>query len=349
MSSNLAQPRLSVCIATYQRGAFIGETLDSILRQAAAGVELIVVDGASSDDTPRLITEAASRHPELRYHRESKNSGVDRDYDKAVGYATGDYCWLMTDDDLLLPGAVGRVLEAIESGPDLVVANSEVWNVDFTEKLETPRLAVAADTEYDATRKEQFFVSTANYLSFIGSVVVKRELWRERDRVSYYGSLFVHVGVIFQSPSFGSIKVIAQPLIMIRNGNAMWTPRSFEIWSFKWPGLLWSFADFPDHAKQAVCPREPWRRFGFLLFHRALGSYSMAEFKTFLADRALGPYRFRAFLAAVCPAALANLLAVLYYGIVKRHARVALYDVLRSRHAGIGSRLVARALGIFVR
>ena len=37
----------------------------------------------------------------LRYFRESVNSGVDRDYDKAVGYASGEYCWLMTDDDLL--------------------------------------------------------------------------------------------------------------------------------------------------------------------------------------------------------------------------------------------------------
>jgi abequosyltransferase len=184
VSSNPAQPKLSVCIATYQRGAFIGETLDSILRQMTADVELVVVDGASSDDTPRVVAEAASRHPELRYYRESKNSGVDADYDKAVGYATGDYCWLMTDDDVLLPGAVWRVLQAIESGPDLVVANSEVWNVDFTEKLEAPRLAVVTDIEYDAGHREQFFEKTANYLSFIGSVVIRRDLWRERDRVS---------------------------------------------------------------------------------------------------------------------------------------------------------------------
>jgi abequosyltransferase len=164
-----------------------------------------------------------------------------------------------------------------------------------------------------------------------------------------YGSLFVHVGVIFQSPGFESAKVIARPLIMIRNGNAMWTPRSFEIWSFKWPGLLWSFADFTDNVKQIVCPKEPWRGFRFLLFHRALGSYSMAGFKTFLADRTLGLERLIAYLTATCPGVLANLLAVLYYGIVKRYARLALYDVLRSRHASIVSRLTARALGVYLR
>jgi abequosyltransferase len=344
-----ARPRLSICIATYQRGAFIGETLDSILRQLTAEVEVVVVDGASSDDTPNVVAKAVSRHPGLRYHRESRNSGVDADYDKAVGYATGDYCWLMTDDDVLAPGAVRVVLDAIESGPDLVVANAEVWNVDFSRKLEASRLAITADTEYDGTRKEQFFVKTASYLSFIGSVVIKREQWLARDRVSYYGTLFVHVGVIFQKPSLGNVKIIAKPLIMIRNGNAMWTPRGFEIWSFKWPRVLWSFADLPESAKRAVCPEEPWRRFRFLLFHRALGSYSLAEFETFLADKPLSLQRVMTYLAALCPGALANFLVVLHHGMVKRFARVALYDVLRSRHATVASRLAARALGVLLR
>jgi hypothetical protein len=136
---------------------------------------------------------------------------------------------------------------------------------------------------------------------------------------------------------------------MIRNGNAMWTHRGFEIWSVKWPGLLWSFADFPDDAKRAVCPKEPWRRFTFLLFHRALGSYSMAAFKTFLVDKPLGLERVVAYLTALCPGALANFVAVLHHGIMKRHARVALHDMLCSRHASIVSRLAARALGVYLR
>jgi hypothetical protein len=75
----------------------------------------------------------------------------------------------------------------------------------------------------------------------------------------------------------------------------------------------------------------------------------MAGFKAFLADKTLGLERLAAYLTAMCPGALANLLAVLYYGIVKRYARLALYDVLRSRHASIVSRLTARALGVYLR
>jgi glycosyltransferase involved in cell wall biosynthesis len=315
----------------------------------AAGVELIVVDGASPDNTPDVVGGVAARHPELRYYREKVNSGVDGDYDKAVGYAAGEYCWLMTDDDVLVPGAVPRVLAALEGHPDLVVVNAEVRNVDLSVKLASPRLDVHGDLDYGVNRREDFFAKVAAYLSFIGGVVIRREVWLARERKSYYGTQFIHMGVMFQSPAIGAARVIAQPLILIRNGNAMWTPRAFEIWSFKWPALLWSFGDFSEATRRAVCPREPWRGFNFLLFHRALGSYSIAEFRKHLAGIARGRARVVAWVVALCPAVLANLAVVVYFGLFKRTARVELYEALRSRHAGSPSRLAARALGVDLR
>jgi len=343
------RPKLSICIATYNRAGFVAETLDSIVQQLTPEVELIVVDGASPDDTREVVGRMAVRCSALRYFREKENSGVDGDYDKAVGYAGGEYCWLMTDDDVLVPGALRRVLAALEGRPNLVVVNAEVRNVDLTAKLESPRLAIHADLTFGADQREEFFVRAANYLSFIGGVVIRRDAWLARDRASYYGTLFIHVGVIFQSPAIGNIKVIAQPLIMIRNGNAMWTPRGFEIWSFKWPALVWSFTDFSEAAKRSVCVREPWRGFKYLLFHRALGSYSMAEFRKYLVGIARGRTRIAAWAVARCPRGLANLAAVVYYGLFKRGSRIALYDVLRSRHAGATSRLAACVLGIRLR
>ena len=215
-----ASLRLSICIATFKRGNFIGQTLDSILVQMEPGVELLVVDGASPDNTPEVIKDYQSRHPGLRYYREQENSGVDRDYDKAVGYARGEYCWLMSDDDLLKPGALRRVLAAIGESSDLVVVNTEIWNADFSEKLLDRRLGITADVEYREADREKLLAEIANQLGFIGCVVIRRSLWLSRDRASYYGSLFIHVGVIFQLPAIKSVSVIAEPFIAIRDGNA---------------------------------------------------------------------------------------------------------------------------------
>ena len=341
-------PKLSICIATYNRSKFIGETLDSILVQMELGVELLVVDGASSDNTGVVMAQYLSQHPEIRYCREQVNSGVDRDYDKAVGYAKGEYCWLMSDDDILKPGAVQHVLSAIDGKIDLIVVNSEIWNADFSEKLLDRRLKISADIEYGKKEREQFFIETANQLGFIGCVVIRRSFWLARDRAHYFGTLFIHVGVIFQHTAIETAKVISEPLIAIRDGNATWAARTFEVWAIKWPELIWSFPDFSDESKQAVCPREQWRKYKFLFYHRAMGSYSLAEFHKFLSSRVNGLAWAKAYFVAAFPGKAANLIVVFYYLLLKRKSRLELFDVLCSRHASVTSRFFARAFGLTI-
>lgn len=338
-------PVLSICIATFNRCKFIGKTLDSILSQLLFGVEVLVVDGASTDDTQQVLEKYLPLHNRLRYYKEPVNSGVDRDYDKAVSYAKGEYCWLMSDDDLLKEGAINRVLSAIAEKVDLVVLNTEIWNADFSEKLLDRRLPITTDVDYRSMGPEHFFVETANQLGFVGCVVIRRRVWLARDRSPFYGTMFIHVGVIFQHPALESTKVVAEPLISIRNGNATWSARTFEVWSIKWPDLIWSFTDFSEAAKRKVCLREQWRRFKFLLYHRAMGSYSLVEFNKFLSHRATGFSRFRAYIAAAFPARGANLVVVLYYLILKRTARLELFDVLCSRHTTSVARFLASAFG----
>lgn len=340
--------KLSICIATHNRGKYIGETLDSILSQIGPGVELLVVDGASTDNTSEVMKQYASRHPVIRYYRETENSGVDRDYDKAVGYAKGEYCWLMSDDDRMKSGAIQRLMSEIDGRNDLIVVNTEIWNATFSEKLLDRRLTITKDIQYGTDDRERFFIQTANQLGFIGCVVIRRDFWLSRDRTSFYGTLFVHVGVIFQHRAVETAKVIAEPLIAIRDGNATWTARTFEVWAMKWPDLIWSFPDFSDSAKQAVCLREQWRRFKFLFSHRAMGTYSRTEFHKYLSSKANGLTWIKAYVAATFPGKVANLIVVFYYLLFKRSSRLALFDVLCSHYATPASRLFARTLGLKV-
>jgi len=121
----MRSPILSICIATYNRAGFIGETLDSILHQLTDEVEIVVVDGASTDATPTVMERYAADCPGLRYVRLPAKGGVDQDYCKAVECARGEYCWLFPDDDLFKPGAVKRVLDELRNGPCLVIVNAE--------------------------------------------------------------------------------------------------------------------------------------------------------------------------------------------------------------------------------
>ena len=292
---------------------------------------MVIVDGASPDDTAVVVARVVARCPVLRYRRQSENGGVDQDYDSAVAHARGEYCWLMTDDDVLVPGAVCSVLEALRSEPDLLVVNAEVRDAALDQVLEGSRFAAAGDLDFGAHQKEDYFRLLALPLLHRLGRDSTQAMAGARSRVLLRFA-FVHIGVIFQRPALLTVKAIAQPLIRIRYGNAMWTSRGFEIWTFKWPWLLWSFDDLSDEVKAAVSgAREPWRRFGHLLFQRAIGGYSIAEFDRFLSDKAHGRARIGARRAALCPGPLANLAAIVFLGLFRRQSRVALYDLLRSR------------------
>jgi len=340
---------LSICIATYNRGAFINQSLDSLLGQITGGVEIVVVDGASPDNTPEVMAEYVSLHPQIKYFREQENSGVDADFDKAVGYASGKFCWLMTDDDLLQPGAIEKVLAATAGDEDLIIVNSSIRNADLSVEFESHRLLFDDDREYTKVDHEMMFSETAAYLSFIGSVVIRRTFWMSRNRTDYYGSLFVHVGVIFQSPPVERVRVIAEPLIIVRYGNAMWTPRSFEIWMFLWPNLIWSFPDFTDAVKREICRREPWRSFNALFHHRALGAYSMMEYRRCWSGDSRKLQRFVACIISLFPQSVANFIMVFYFSLSKNSAQLALHDLLHSPNAGWASHFLARTFGVAIR
>ena len=344
MKSEIMVPKLSICMATYNRGKFIGLTLDSIMSQMRSDVELIVVDGASPDDTHIVMERYLSKYPSIRYYRETVNSGVDADYDKAVGYARGMYCWLMTDDDLMCPGAINRVIAELKETRDLVIVNSEVRNADLTEILVARQLDISSDRSYDKMEFEKFFTDCVNYLSFIGAVVIRREAWVQRDRSTYFGSLFIHVGVIFQSPPISNVYVISEPLISIRYGNAMWTSRGFEIWAFKWPKFIWSFSSFSEGSKKRVCHPAPWKRVKTLFYDRAVGDYSVTEFNNFIRPKVSGLNLLVPYGIAIFPPKIANVISVILFTVINRSARLLKFDLLRSRHATKVSRWLARIL-----
>ncbi|HEY3970296.1 MAG TPA: glycosyltransferase family A protein, partial [Solirubrobacteraceae bacterium] len=110
-----------MCIPTYNFGAFIGETLQSIAAQLQDGVEIVVLDGGSTDDTAEVVGAFAQRHPQIRYHRQPERGGIDRDMARTVALARGEYCWLFGADDTMRPGALERVLTRLDGGAELLL------------------------------------------------------------------------------------------------------------------------------------------------------------------------------------------------------------------------------------
>jgi len=307
---------LSICITTRNRADFLHQTMASILPQTGSRVEVVIVDGASTDHTGQVILEYQAKLPCLRYFRMETNSGVDRDYNATVEAARGEYCWFMSDDDLLKPGAVQAILDEIPKGYSLMVVNAEDWNSDFTKQIGEGRLPIGQNRIYAPAEFEHFFIDTAHHLSFIPALVIRRDIWLSREREKYFGSWFTHVGVVFQTLLPEEAILIADPMVAIRNENISWNKRIFEIWMIRWPDLIWSFPNFSDFSKEKICPKSPTRDWRALLAYRALGAYTYNEYKNFILPRtsSIGK-KILPVIISVIPVSIIHLLSFLYRAI----------------------------------
>jgi abequosyltransferase len=341
---------LSICIATFRRGDFIGATLDTIVPQLQPRIELLILDGGSPDDTESVVKGYLSRHPNIVYRREQTNSGVDIDYDKAVSRARGQYCWLMTDDDLLEPDALARVTQALVEPIDLLIVNAQVYDKSFSNELHDRLLPVQADRTFEPAQTPEFFLLVANYLTFIGAVIIRRTLWMSRVREPYFGSNFIHVGVIFQAPMPGKTKILARPLIRIRYGNAQWSARSFDIWMCRWPALIWSFEGIPQEARAAITRRHPQESAKRLLWLKAIGVLGPTQQNQLLLDPCSSKARILARVVARLPAAALNLaLGVYCLFSTDPFARLKLFELARAPCGRPLMRALARLRGVHVR
>ncbi len=324
--------KLSICIATRNRGDFIGHTLESIAGQAGRDVEIIVLDGASTDRTPEVVRELQASVSGLRYLRNETNGGVDRDYDAAVQAAHGEHCWLMSDDDVLKDGAIAQVMRAIDAGHDLVVVNSELRDLRLETVIDPSRLRFDADRVYGPGEFERLFEEVSAYLGYIGAVVIRRDIWMARDRARYFGSYFIHEGVIFQAALPGSAIALHEPLIAVRFGNTQWRPKEFEIRMIRWTELIASLSAVPEPVRHAKYPTEPWRNLKSLFFYRAKGTYDLDNYRRWVAPRAHSLLdRLKGWSVACFPGVLANIAGLVFCRLSYRDANIHLLDMKASR------------------
>src|SRR5665213_1861981 len=161
--------RLSVCIPTYNFGAFIAETLQSIATQLQDGVEIVVLDGGSSDDTAEVVGAFAQRHPQIRYHRRPERGGIDRDMARTVALASGEYCWLFGADDTMQPGALARMLTRLDGDAELLLCGVTYCSLQMEPLFQGEVAQISNDTRFDFSLREQrlsYFSRASTTLAF---------------------------------------------------------------------------------------------------------------------------------------------------------------------------------------
>jgi glycosyltransferase involved in cell wall biosynthesis len=126
----IIEPLVSVVMPSFNQAQFIEAAVRSVLEQDCHNLELVVVDGGSTDGTLQrlesLLAEFGSR---LRWVSE-RDSGPANAVNKALSMATGDIIGWLNSDDLYAPGAVGEAVRHFAANPDVVMVYGEGEHID---------------------------------------------------------------------------------------------------------------------------------------------------------------------------------------------------------------------------
>jgi len=117
---------LSVVMAVHDGADYLNESLDSILGQSVGDFELLVVDDASTDDTPGILAEYARRDRRVRVLRNPTNLGPYPSANRALREACGPVIARHDADDVSPPDRFAVQLAALRSAPNVTLVTGTV-------------------------------------------------------------------------------------------------------------------------------------------------------------------------------------------------------------------------------
>jgi glycosyltransferase involved in cell wall biosynthesis len=120
------EPLVTIVTPSYNQGRFIKATIESVLTQDYPYVEYVIVDGASKDETAEVVRPYEGR---LRFISE-RDRGQTHAVNKGFALARGEIVAWLNSDDVFLPGAIRRAVDAFKANPTAGVAYGGGFQID---------------------------------------------------------------------------------------------------------------------------------------------------------------------------------------------------------------------------
>jgi CDP-glycerol glycerophosphotransferase len=152
-----AAPLISIVIPVYNAERDLPACLDAITDQSFSDIEIIAVNGGSTDESGEILDARAASEPRLVLAPQdhigpglARNVGAD--------LAGGRYLWFVDADDIVLPGTLAVIAEHLSSdGPDMLLIDYEVALPDGTVEPSQDRQVLGRDHPPTFTLAEQLW------------------------------------------------------------------------------------------------------------------------------------------------------------------------------------------------
>lgn len=125
-------PKISIVIPSFNKVKFIAKTIESIINQNYPNLEIIIMDGGSTDGTLKIIEKFAKEYPQIISYQSKKDKGQWDAINKGFRIAKGKILSYINADDEYLPGAFSEIERMYRANVDALwfVGRGRVVNED---------------------------------------------------------------------------------------------------------------------------------------------------------------------------------------------------------------------------
>ncbi|GGK38247.1 glycosyltransferase [Salinarimonas ramus] len=151
------EPSVSVLMTVKDGARFLSEAVETILAQTHADLELVVVDDASTDETPDLLAGYAARDPRVRVIRNEKNLGVTAALNVGLRACRAPLIARADADDAYAPDRLEKQVAHLAAHPEIGVLGTA-----YTRMREdgTPIATISPPPEHEIIAARQLFTSS---------------------------------------------------------------------------------------------------------------------------------------------------------------------------------------------
>lgn len=124
------EPKISVITITFNSEATLEETILSVTTQDYPALEYVIIDGGSTDGTLDIIRKYQNK---IQVVVSEPDRGISDAFNKGIARATGEIIGIINSDDILLPGALQKVVDMYDSQVDVYSGLILFWDVESDE------------------------------------------------------------------------------------------------------------------------------------------------------------------------------------------------------------------------
>ena len=217
--------KISICIPQYNRIELLIKSLKIIEKQTYSNIEIVVSDDCSTDDT---IAQIENLKKDYRFpivlEKFEKNMGYDRNYRRCIELGTGDYCFVIGNDDTLFTeDAIEGLVDFLKSNnyPDIGFCNyadNSSGQAITRRALSTKVIGSGID------------VAIKNYggFSFVGGLIYKKTSFDKFNTGKHDGSIYsqMYLGLLMIASGYRLFS-IEKPLVLkdlqYKDGSSSWS------------------------------------------------------------------------------------------------------------------------------